>query len=263
MAGLKEVLLSEKYRMEELIQKASARLKAAPEGTLRISKSHNNSQYYWCTPERKRGIYITKNNLELAKRLAQKEYDEKVLRLAQKRYLQLERLTKDYDDNEIENIYLREHTERKKYIKPIEPTWKQRIEEWRQREYEGKGFQEGASLILTDRGEQVRSKSEKILADYFFRNGIEYKYECPLYLKRTGTVYPDFTFLSKKTGQEIYWEHCGKADDPKYAKNMVRKINTYEDNGIFPGERLILTFETEQTILSTGKIEQLADRYLR
>ena len=130
------------------------------------------------------------------------------------------------------------------------------------KEYKGKEFQEGVPIILTEKGERVRSKSEKIMADYFFRNGIEYKYECPLYLKRTGIIYPDFTFLSEKTGDEIYWEHCGKVDEPLYARSMIRKINAYEDNGIFSGERLILTYETEQTILNTGKIEQLAKRYL-
>ena len=100
------------------------------------------------------------------------------------------------------------------------------------------------------------------MADYFSRHEIEYKYECPLYLKGMGTIYPDFTFLSRKTGEEIYWEHNGMADDPLYARNMVRKINAYENNGIYQGERLILTYETEQTILNTGKIEQLVNRYL-
>ena len=43
---------------------------------------------------------------------------------------------------------------------------------------------------------------------------------------------------------------------------MVRKINAYENNGIYAGEKLILTYETEQTIINTGKIEQLVKRYL-
>ena len=159
-------------------------------------------------------------------------------------------------------IYLKEHEERQKFIEPIEPTWEQRIEEWMSKEYKGKDFQEGTPVILTEKGGRVRSKSEKIMADYFYRHDIAYKYECPLYLKGVGTIYPDFTFLSRKIGKEIYWEHNGKCDDPIYARNMVRKINSYENNGIFPEERLILTYETEQTILNTGKIEQLVKRYL-
>ena len=63
-------------------------------------------------------------------------------------------------------------------------------------------------------------------------------------------------------GKEIYWEHNGRMDDPVYARRTVRKINAYENNGIYPGERLILTYETEQTILNTGKIEQLVKKYL-
>lgn len=100
------------------------------------------------------------------------------------------------------------------------------------------------------------------MADYFFRNNIEYKYERPLLLKGYGTVYPDFTFLSRRTGEEIYWEHDGKMDDPTYARNAVKKIEAYENNNIFPGERLILTFETEYTILSTKTIEKLVEKYL-
>ena len=105
-------------------------------------------------------------------------------------------------------------------------------------EYEPKGFREEDPVIVTDRGERVRSKSEKILADYFYRQGIPYKYECPLYLKGFRQVYPDFTFLSRRTGKEIYWER------------------------IFPGERLILTFETEKTVLNTRMIERMVLRYL-
>ena len=108
----------------------------------------------------------------------------------------------------------------------------------------------------------MRSKSEKILTDYFYRNGILYKYECPLYLKRFGIVHPDFTFLSRKTKQEIYWEHDGRMDDPVYAQNAIRKIQAYEENDIYPGERLILTFETDKTILNTRQIERLVRRYL-
>ena len=51
-------------------------------------------------------------------------------------------------------------------------------------------------------------------------------------------------------------------DDPSYARNMVRKLDAYENTGIFIGERLILTYETEQSILSTKKIEQMIEKYL-
>lgn len=262
MKGLRNLLLNEQFRLERVIKKTKARLENAPEGRLRLSKSHNYIQYYCCTEEKKSGDYISKENEALAQQLAQKSYDYKILQLAEKRLSQIKKLVKDYADDELEKVYFKEHLERQKLIEPIEPTWEQRISEWKAEEYKGKDFQEGTPIILTEKGERVRSKSEKIMADYFYRNGIEYKYECPLYLKGLGTIYPDFTFLSKKTCEEIYWEHNGKCDDTVYARNMVRKINAYENNGIFPGERLVLTYETEQTILNTSKIEQLVKKYL-
>ena len=198
----------------------------------------------------------------MACKLAQKSYDKKALELAEKRLSQIRRITKDYTEDELEKLFLNEHVERQKLIKPIEKPWEQKVAEWKSNEYKGKEFQPGAPIILTEKGERVRSKSEKIMADYFYRNGIEYKYECPLYLKGAGIIYPDFTFLSRKSGEEIYWEHNGMVDEPKYARNMVKKINAYENNGIFVGERLIFTYETEETILNTGKIEEMVKRYL-
>ena len=262
MKGLRNLLLEEKFRLEKVVKETKARLKNAPEGRLRLSKSHNHVQYYCCTEEKKSGDYICKGNMALAQQLAQKSYDYKILQLAEKRLSQIRKLVKDYADDELEKVYLKEHLERQKLIEPVESTWEQRVNEWKAKEYKGKDFQEGTPIILTEKGERVRSKSEKIMADYFYRKDIEYKYECPLYLKGAGTVYPDFTFLSKKTNEEIYWEHNGKCDDISYARNMVRKIDAYENNGIFPGERLILTYETEQAILNTSKIEQMVMRYL-
>ena len=75
-------------------------------------------------------------------------------------------------------------------------------------------------------------------------------------------MYPDFTFLSRKTGEEIYWEHEGMMDKQEYARTAVQKIESYEINNIYPGDRLILTFETEHSILNAKIIESLADRYL-
>ncbi len=262
MRGLKELLMAEQVRLEELVTVTRRNLKDAPGGTLRLSKSHSSVQFYHCTDENKLGKYITKGNDKLVRCLAQKSYNERVLRVAEKRLNQIKRILKDYEDDEIEQLFMQEHKVRQRLIQPAEPTWEEKLSEWKAKEYQGKGFGDGTPMIITERGERVRSKSEKIMADYFYRNGIEYKYECPIYLKGLGMVYPDFTFLSQKIGKEIYWEHNGMVDEPSYARNMVHKIDAYENSGIFPGERLILTYETEQSILSTGKIEQMVKKYL-
>jgi len=262
MKNLKEQLLWKLEYYEMIFRMSKERQIDVPKGTLRVSKSHNRNQYYCYTGDKKRGTYIPRENEELVRRLAQKSYDEKVIRLTEKRVKQIKSLLKSFEEDEIDKIYDCEHPIRQRLIKPVFPTFQQKMNEWKSREYIGKDFREDAPLIMTERGERVRSKSEKIMADYFYRCGIEYKYEYPIYLKGMGTVYPDFTFLSRWTGDEIYWEHNGRMDDPVYAEKAVRKIQAYENNGIFPGERLILTYETERNVLSTGKIKQLTERYL-
>ena len=109
MKGLKELLLKEEARLQGIVQTVKERLKEAPEGKLRISKSHGYPQYYRCMGEEKGGQYITKANEDMIQRLAQKAYDEKVLRMAEKRLGQIKKLTESYEDDEISNIYRKEH----------------------------------------------------------------------------------------------------------------------------------------------------------
>ena len=46
------------------------------------------------------------------------------------------------------------------------------------------------------------------------------------------------------------------------ARSAVRKIESYQKNEIYPGDRLILTFETEQSVLNSNIIERLVNKYL-
>lgn len=261
MQGLRHMLLQEQKHLQEITDKARTGLSVVPEGHLRISKDKNKPRYYQCIDDNN-GIYIPRSNKELPKLLAQKTYNKIVMKKAETRLKQIEKILQNYTDDEIEKIYTSMHKERQSLVTPIEPTWDELLTKWYKEEYQGKEFKEGMPVILTEKGERVRSKSEKILADYFYRKNILYKYEKPLYLKGYGTVYTDFTFLSGKTGQEIYWEHEGMMDKQEYARTAVRKIESYQINNIYPGDRLILTFETEQSILNSKIIESLADRYL-
>ena len=205
MANLKTMLLKEQNRLRQILEKTEDRLQEAPQGTLRLSKCGKSVQYYHCMPGgRKNGTYLPRTEREFARRLAQKAYDEKIKKLAGKRLAQIMQITKDYSVDEIENVYTGEKNERRTLITPVEKIWDEKLNDWIAEDYNRKEFHEGVPVILTEKGERVRSKSEKILADFSYRNGIPYKYEKPLYLKAFGTVHPYFTFLSKETGREIY-----------------------------------------------------------
>ncbi len=262
MYGLREMLLQEQKHLQSIIANTREKDIATPEGRLRISVDHGVARCYQCINDRY-GEYIPRENIQLPRQLAQKTYNDAVLKTAEARAKHIARCLKDYNDDELEQLFTSLHPERQKLITPVEPTFSQLQEQWYSEPYVGKAFKEGIPVILTEKGERVRSKSEKILADFFYRNNILYKYEKPLNLSGYGIVYPDFTFLSRKLRKEIYWEHEGMMDKPEYAIKAVKKLNSYQMNGILPGERLILTFETEQDVLNSKIVSDLADKYLR
>lgn len=92
--------------------------------------------------------------------------------------------------------------------------------------------------------------------------GIPYVYEVPLYLEGYGYIKPDFVVLNKKNRREYYWEHLGMMDNKEYCEKAIKKIETFEKNGIFPGENLILTYETYEQPLNIKVVEKLISEYL-
>ena len=108
----------------------------------------------------------------------------------------------------------------------------------------------------TARGELVRSKSEVIIADALFHNGLEYQYEPELVLE--GKVKrPDFRIIDADTGDEWYWEHCGMMSDVKYAKRWHEKEAFYAKNGIIRGKNLIVTEEYAGEGLDSHMIDEI------
>ena len=220
-------------------------LKNSPIGTLRIAGTDKIPEYYHRKDKKDvNGTYIGIKDFALAKQLAQKSYDKKVLSSVEEEMDAIKKYFQMYPDVCAEQIYDTLHGKRKKLVDPIVEPLDQYIKNWESFEYEGKAFDEEDPEFYSAKGERVRSKSEVIIADLLNKEGIPYRYECPIYLKGVGVRYPDFTTLNIRKRKEIYWEHLGKMDDALYAERAVRRIADLERTGIFPGENLILTFET-------------------
>lgn len=91
---------------------------------------------------------------------------------------------------------------------------------------------------VTGRGEEVKSRAEKRIADYFARNGINYIYEKEAKTKGwlfDSTIgHPDFYLPD----YDVYVEYWGllDADDrsvrANYERNMKRKMAIYYKNNI-------------------------------
>ena len=260
MHTLKEQIEQRIFYLKSIIKEKEAQTKNTPEGTIHISNSGRKAQYYLCKNEKR--TYIKESDKGLVEKLCQKDYDQRVLKSAKQELKELEKLNKLYEGNSCEAVYTKLHAERQKQVNPIWISDDEYVKKWQNLEYKGKSFLEETPEHYTDKGERVRSKSEIMIANAMNRHNIPYRYEQPLYLKGYGTIYPDFTALNVRSRKEIYWEHMGMMDNNEYVENALRKIDTYEKNDIFPGDRLILTHETAKHPLNARIIEKVIMQYL-
>lgn len=101
--------------------------------------------------------------------------------------------------------------------------------------YESKPIDDERNEFYTNKGERVRSKSEKIIADHFERRGILYRYEKPLYLM---------------------------VDDSAYYNATLRKLDIYEKNDILLGRDLLVFHETGKRALNMKNVDKYIQQYL-
>ena len=258
MNKTEELLEARQLELHNLIKEKQAALENVPEGKLRISCCDGKTRYYQRTnPKNFNGTYIKDENLELAKALAQKDYDQKVLASLRKELNAIDKCLGETSNVDYERIYNNLHEERQKLVTPLVLPDEEFIRRWESVEYTGKEFKEDSPEIYTLKGERVRSKSEMMIADALKKMGIPYRYEYPIYVKGYGWFYPDFTILKLKDRKEKIWEHFGLMDEPEYVENVVRKLKAYEQNEIFLGDKLIATFETRNYPLSQREIEKI------
>ncbi len=257
-----EIRIAELQKFQQKLQK---QLENCPNGKIHIVNSKGRVQYYQRTgAEDKSGKYIRKDNEQLIKRLLQKSYNEKEIRLIKKELSILDQFRKTYSTlpEQIKAVYDTYPVPAKKYIQPVDMTEEDFNREWTAYKFEGKELREGQSNFLTDRGEYVRSKSELIIANTLNKHEIPYRYECPLEIRKGLVVHPDFTVLNKRTRNVYYWEHRGMMDDRGYSTHSVQKVKEYERAGIFPGKNLILTEETSTVPLASYEITNIIRIYL-
>ena len=269
---LYEELIKRKKILEILKQNIERKIFNAPQGNLKIIHCRGDEQYYVVCDETKNiypnGKYLRKSEMETVRKLAQRSYDEKMLFEVKKQLKNIEDIIQKIERKEIISIdelgaaYNKIGISRKKFIKPWIMSDEDYIRNWMNVQYAGKDFTTGQVEIYTEKGEKVRSKSEKIIADMLYHKGIPYRYEFPIALKEVGNIYPDFTCLRMSDRKEIIWEHFGMMGDSEYSKNALKKITTYTKNGYIQGENIIYTFESAEYGLNTINVEQTIKKIL-
>ena len=158
----------------------------APQGRIRISQNGGHPEYYLVTERGSlRGKYLPHSQKTLARQLAQKDYDARLIKLLQKEISALQNYMKQTSNGRaIPELYDSLCPARRSLITPAILTNEQYAARWQDVSWTGRPFESDAPYICTARGERVRSKSEVIIADTLFRHNIPYRYEFPLTLKR-------------------------------------------------------------------------------
>ena len=262
MPDFRESIQLREMFLQTLLEEKNRALALAPEGSLRASVHKKTVQYYQRTGRTgSNGKYLKNGEFDLAKALAQKEYDRRVFLAAKEEKRLLVPLLDFYEfGKDAESQVFSLSGLKKKLIQPIELSDEEYAAWWEAISIPAVKWEEGQKVYLSERKERMRSKSETLIANTLLKHGVPYRYECPLSLNGW-TVLPDFTILNKSKRKEIYWEHMGCMDMENYRERNIGKIMEYEKNGYFPGDKLILTFETEKQPLNMELIEELIEKY--
>ncbi len=250
-------------REKELIRMrkfVAARLGTAPDGKLRI-KHKNGHAYYYIRHDshNSNGKYLPRTKIKLIRDLAQKEYDEKALSAIDAELSVIKSCRRHWCELPaipVETVYDEISDELKEMVMPLTESDKHYKKRWCEAEYEQLKYKEEEKKYATERGDFVRSKSEVVIANLLFQKGIPYRYECALQICGR-IVYPDFTFLDVKKRKEYYWDHFGVVDDYDYAVKAMRKMRDYSLAGLIAENRIIVTAETLNEPLDSGKISSM------
>ena len=234
---------------------------AVQDDTGRLSCRKVRGSYQYCINNK----YVSKQKeWNRIKNLAQAEYRSKLCVLLEKEIKYLKRIIEG--EKQISALYTKLYEGKRILFEPDILPISEKIKRFEQEEHVGLPFNEDDyTEYYTNRGERVRSKSEKIIADELNRQGIPYKYEKPLLLLVDGVIkkfHPDFTVMNRTTGEIKYVEHLGMIDNPFYLKNTLSKLDIYEKNNLLIGRDVILLHESSYRPLNTKAVADYIIEFL-
>lgn len=217
-----ECMLENRQRKEMLLKE----LAKLPEGSLVRRKRGEKKEYY---------LYKNEKGNKIEKYLSEKDNSE-LISLLERTTERRKEIVKEIEflDRVIKVLSPIAKSVKVRFIQPkgkFVATMSQKEDRYENLKY------------LTNRGEKVRSKSERFIADALFEFNLDYRYEQKLVLNEY-TFHPDFTIINPLNGSLYYWEHLGM-NDPEYTVDWLNRKEVYVNNGIIPGKNLIVTTEKD------------------
>lgn len=265
MVSYREELIRQREEIARLLAVSENNLRKVakyPDDKIRIRNSNGHYQYT-LLEKGACGQYISVKNKDYLMQCLQKHYEKKVNRKLKGLIVELDRFLEKYNFNDIVDIYEKSSMGRKAMVTPIICSQKDYVEKWL---LDHRGNQNTIAIenkkYLTEQGEYVRSKSEKIIADMLYKYGIPYQYEPSIMMKSGKVLCPDFVALNVSARKTYYWEHLGLLDNTDYVEHNLNKIDLYEKNGIFVGEKLIISTESGRSPIDVKIIDEKIKKYL-
>ena len=284
--------------LEEALKVKQFAVKKNPSGLVRIVRRGKSLLFYKrSSPSDAQGTYMPRSQEKLARALIQNDYDQKTIPAIEAEIKELKDFLETYKEKCSDTVYQKLASTRRQVVTPLTLDDEAYAAAWLKVEYRHKKIPEDAPQLFSDNNEQVRSKSEVIIANVLKAAGVPYRYEFPLLVDRnaadnykasdnmdnahvtatakSGTktpdfydqdifqLHPDFYCLNLRTRQEFAWEHFGMMDDPDYAARATEKLELYAENGFFPGKNLIITMETSAKPLSSKLLKSVIKSYLK
>ena len=132
--------------------------------------------------------------------------------------------------------------------------------QWEQEDYpNGRDYYpENLNVPVWD-GLVVRSKSERTIALMLREARLHFRYEWKQNI--AGIMLPDFTVVHPRDGRYFYIEHAGLIERKNYRMKHLRMLDQYAEGGIYPDDRLIITYETEEKPLDVRDVKQKINRF--
>lgn len=255
---LHDRILTEKEQLDKKIAAIDTKLASLPDGKLICAL--NGKHYKWYCSDGHTPVYLPKKEVDLATRLAQKQYllyekeDLENQRTAITKYLT------SYKPSSNKAEQLLQHPEYRKLLSPYFQPLSQELAAWASATYPLNDNHPKRFIHRTLSGHEVRSKAEAMIANALHNHKIPFRYECRLQLGNVD-IHPDFTIRHPVTGELYYWEHFGSADKHNYAHNISSKLYLYITHNIIPSIQLITTYETKEFPLCSDTIEQIIQEY--
>lgn len=255
-------------RLEESIDNKKRKIERLPQGSLQCHRDGKYWHWYSVTVEKqaegkikRKAVYIKRNNLKLAKQLAEKEVLINEKKDEEQELKALKMYTNHRSSFERANRYINKTEEHQRLtVDLFDNHWTKDVEEWLNHRLEFPAYKPENLTYRCRNGIFVRSKSEQLIAGALQFHNIPYKYEEPLQLDNCRVI-PDFTILSPRDGKEYIWEHFGMMNNPEYCAHNIGKIKTYIKNGYIPFERLITTYESNDGGIDEVWIDKIIETF--